>query len=298
MARYTGRKATIEAYKRERKRVMGYIHELESLGVSVPKELIPQQGGKVKAPDVAKLKRTTRETIMRKSTLVITEKSYTGKTSTEVYKGKDVEKVVRREKTKRSREMTEKIKSGEYYHDPRTGDIYDKKSRQKVGHRKVTPKEKREYEERLRGGGDGGPIGGEDGTDEGGIIEEPPVIDEDLRTYDEFIDTLESTVLDSHDIVHGKYGRKERQSSDNAEKMLEYIKRAVEEYKSKKVVGAMLNAMKLLGYTFEMAISYIDEVYDKFTSMLTHVLPIENRDEYDKSIEDDTGYDTEEEYEE
>lgn len=292
MARYTGRKATIEAYKRERKRVMGYIHELESLGVSVPKELTPKQGGKVKAPDVAKLKRVTKESIMRKSTIVINETSYTGKRTTEVYTGKDVERVVRREKTKRSREITEKIKSGEYYHDPRTGDIMDRESRQKIGHRKVTEKEKREYEERLnRKGVKPTPPKPEPVEPEelGGVAlppEEPVEVNENELAYTEFMNLL-----------NGGLKEESKRSAEHVNWILEYIHKAEEVYK-KEEIGARILEMYKMGYDAVQAIRYKDEVTDSFIRGLAIGLPIKGRDKMDMQVEDDTGYDTEEEYEE
>lgn len=282
--RYEGRKKTIEAYKKERERVMKVIKRLEQRGVQVSESVIPKQGGKVTYKDVQKLKSLDRESIARKSVYVTKEYNpKTGRYKKVTVSGKDVlyevEKTKNRERTERYKEIkriAEELKNKINEAQPTKEAI----ERQEDEERKTRETQQDELEIWLNKAKDKGVQVIED--------EDQPYLHDGSANdpnYGKWRDTV-SAILDAHLNLIDKlamdpmldwsqYREKVREVGSNAWDASQIIREAIEATSESAVARALLELEKE-GFKIEFGTFY-EENYKKFTNAFYEHLDIEDR---------------------
>ena len=242
--RYTGKKATIKKYKDARKNAMKRIARLQEKGVIVPESLIPKQGGHVVMADVHNVEKLTREYIMKKSQIY-------DKSSGEMYKGKDVGKIVKKVTNIQKRERTELTKQGK-----RLGTKIKKKKGKDFGAEKI-PKERinaaKEYVNRV-------------------------------HRY--FKDAIE---YDPSNLTSKRSKEIARKSAINAKLISDYIQKARDFYKDAEVKDALV-AIEGKGVYAEGVKLYRDDEVQMFIAEFTKALPQEGRQMLDIMNNDDIMY--------
>lgn len=296
--RYTGKQATIERYKTARKNAMKRIASLKEKGVTVPESLIPKQGGHVVMADVHNVEKLTREYILKKSTITVKEKKSKGKgTDIVTYKGSDVAKVLRREENKKQREVREKLAKGEYTRLDEFGVIVDKKGnivkRIKNKYKKQTPIKIDEPSPIEPGKDTGITVDDDFGTGASPEFERY----DSYRMYIDFVLADVGNYAADDRIGRENLPRKLRDQVNRAKSIMSYINDAVSKYGSEKV-GEVLIEMSKMNFPSFYIITYIDTEYDRYVAMLSKMLPIKGRKEFDLYHNDyDTEVYNEEDYE-
>ena len=229
--RYTGKKSTIKKYKDARKNAMKRIARLQEKGVIVPESLIPKQGGHVVMADVHNVEKLTREYIMKKSEIY-------DKSSGEMYKGKDVGKIVKKVTNIQKRERTEMTKKGK-----RLGTKI-KKKKGKAGGTEKMPK---------------------DG----------------FNIYTFYVDIVhnyfkESTQYDPNNLTTNRSKSVARDAARNAQIISDYIQKARELYKDKKVSAAIVEIESKGGFVEGLRLYNFKEV-QMFLNEFTKALPNKGR---------------------
>ena len=235
---------------------------------------------------------------MKKSTITVKEKKSKGKgTDIVTYKGSDVAKVLRREENKKQREVREKLAKGEYTRLDEFGVIVDKKGnivkRIKNKYKKQTPIKIDEPSPIEPGKDTGITVDDDFGTGASPEFERY----DSYRMYIDFVLADVGNYAADDRIGRENLPRKLRDQVNRAKSIMSYINDAVSKYGSEKV-GEVLIEMSKMNFPSFYIITYIDTEYDRYVAMLSKMLPIKGRKEFDLYHNDyDTEVYNEEDYE-
>lgn len=274
MPRYSGRKSTIELYKKEKERVTGIVKRLEAKGVIVPESIINKQAGdKILMKDVKRLQGMTRESIVKRSQvevysldhLDVTVQTVTGKQAVQELKKQGV-----RSRRAKREEKTSLV--SRYYIDPKDGFKIDLRNGKVIGRatQKEIDREVKERERRRRWIEEVEASSAEDSDDDDTWYDWQP-IDFDKEFLDRFFNSMD-------------YYRKLVGAPEN-DPITEYFKKAKEQYSDTELSKA-LQKMGDAGI-LSPVVFYNDDAADMYLSLLDRYLPLGERYDFELDRNDD-----------
>lgn len=301
MAKYTGRKSTVQKYKAARANFMKRVKRLEAKGVLVNKDLIPGVGGHVTMKDVHRLEKLTSEKIAMRSEIAVTEEKYiTGhnratvkQVKTVIATGRDVVRELKKRGVRSAREKRKARESGKIYVDPDTGYKINVETgeMEKASKREIERARKQQNQEASEQGVPPVDIPidyFDDGFDDSDYSD----IDFDSEFIKIYTDQLGMFTMDNDTLIHTK-NPWVKKTGRNANTISNYINDAISKYGSSAVADA-LRSMGYEGITITPMMLYKDEEFDFYMAKLESYLPLNDRFDYDAQSNDEDEY--EEEY--
>lgn len=288
MPRYSGRKSTIELYKKEKERVTGIVKRLEAKGVIVPESIINKQAGdKILMKDVKRLQAMTRESIAKRSQIVVSKQEYKhikGRgfyvTETTVIKGQDVNRELRKQAVRSAREKREARMSGRYVIDPNTGYKYDKETGEVTKATKGEIKRAKEEQERAIP-----ELPADGGAGSGGGYAEP--IDFGQQFLNQYLNKLGMYTMDNDELIHTK-SKFVKEMARNANAIDSYIGKAIDQYGAQEV-ARILESMASEGLDITPKMLYDDDAMEMYLNELDRQLPLDDRYDFELSRNDEEG---------
>lgn len=282
MPRYSGRKSTIELYKKEKERVTGIVKRLEAKGVIVPESIINKQAGdKILMKDVKRLQSMTRESIVKRSQvevysldhLDVTVQTVTGKQAVRELKKQGV-------RSRRAKREERSGRGGNYHIDLIDGFKIDLRNGKVIG--RATKREIEREKQRRR-----------DAEEWAETVNsyEPELDDWEQTTYDDIepID-FDDEFLNRY-FANLEFNRKLTGAPED-DPIIQYLEKAKEQYSTSELSKA-LQRMADAGETILPMIFYSEEASNHYLSMLDRYLPLEDRYDFEMDRNDEDSEDEE-----